>query len=225
MLNWLGIKPSYSRPRVSDDNPYAEALFRTAKYRPEFPVKGFADLDAAREWAMRFVHWYNEEHRHSAIRYVTPAQRHAGQDRALLAARHEIYQRARRNAQGRWSRSTRNWTPVDAVTLNPERDAVVQAAITRTRLFGSTGEPAFPSRPDSAHAMARNEGEERSGATRNHAQRAWAREHGEHRTFPEVSTMAHSIPVGGPSHHDRGHQPGRPSDKTTIVTNHERQLA
>ena len=41
MLHWLGIKPSYSRPRVSDDNPYAEALFRTAKYRPEFPVSGF----------------------------------------------------------------------------------------------------------------------------------------------------------------------------------------
>ena len=55
MLNWLGIKPSYSRPRVSDDNPYAEALFRTAKYRPESPAKGFADLDTARNWAMRFV--------------------------------------------------------------------------------------------------------------------------------------------------------------------------
>ena len=47
MLHWLGIKPSYSRPRVSDDNAFAEALFRTAKYRPEFPLKGFADLDAA----------------------------------------------------------------------------------------------------------------------------------------------------------------------------------
>ena len=55
MLHWLGIKPSYSRPRISDDNPYAEALFRTAKYRPEFPAKGFADLDTARNWAMRFV--------------------------------------------------------------------------------------------------------------------------------------------------------------------------
>ena len=122
---------------------------------------------------MRFVHWYNEEHRHSAIRYVTPAQRHAGQDRALLAARHEIYQRARQNAPRRWSRSTRNWAPVEAVTLNPERDTMVQAAITRTELSGSTGEPAFPSRPGTAQAMARSEGEERSGATRSHAQRAW----------------------------------------------------
>ena len=75
MLHWLGIEPSYSRPRVSDDNAFAEALFRTAKYRPEFPLKGFADLDSARQWAMRFVHWYNHEHRHSGIRYVTPAQR------------------------------------------------------------------------------------------------------------------------------------------------------
>lgn len=61
MLHWLGVKPSYSRPRVSDDNAYAEALFRTAKYRPEFPVTGFEDLNAARTWATGFVHWYNVE--------------------------------------------------------------------------------------------------------------------------------------------------------------------
>src|ERR1700722_10901151 len=114
MLNWLGIEPSYSRPRVSDDNPHAEAVFRTAKYRPEFPVKGFAELDTAREWAARFVEWYNDEHRHSGIRYVTPSQRHAG--------RHELYQRARQSNPRRWSGQTRDWTPVAAVTLNPERD-------------------------------------------------------------------------------------------------------
>ena len=95
MLNWLGIKPSYSRPRVSDDNAYAESLFRTAKYRPEFPVKGFADLDEARTWATGFVRWYNVDHRHSGIRYVSPAQRHAGDDQAILAARHALYLRAR----------------------------------------------------------------------------------------------------------------------------------
>ena len=91
MLNWLGVKPSYSRPRVSDDNAYAESLFRTAKYRPEFPTKGFADLDEARAWAASFVHWYNVDHRHSGIRYVSPAQRHAGEDHAILAARHALY--------------------------------------------------------------------------------------------------------------------------------------
>jgi putative transposase len=127
MLYWLGIKPSYSRPRVSDDNAYAESLFRTAKYRPEFPAKGFADLDAARLWAAEFVRWYNDEHRHSGIRYVTPGQRHCGQDHAILAARHALYLRARERNPARWSGPTRDWTPTDPVTLNPERDSVVAA--------------------------------------------------------------------------------------------------
>ena len=203
MLHWLGIEPSYSRPRVSDDNPYAEALFRTAKYRPEFPAKGFQDLDAARGWAFRFVHWYNEEHRHSGIKYVTPAQRHAGRDRSLLTARHELYQQARRTNPRRWSRQTRDWTPIAAVTLNPERDAVIREASSPNQLSSSAGEPAFPSRPDKASAMARSEGEERSGAARSHAQRALQREHGEdgeHRTFPGVSAMAHSARPDGPGH-------------------------
>ena len=125
MLNWLGVKPSYSRPRVSDDNAYAESLFRTAKYRPEFPPKGFADLDAARAWAARFVQWYDVEHRHSGIRYVTPAQRHAGEDHAILAARHALYMQARDANPARWSGPTRNWSQIGAVTLTPERDAVV----------------------------------------------------------------------------------------------------
>ena len=132
MLHWLGIKPSYSRPRVSDDNAFAEALFRTAKYRPDFPVAGFADLQAARGWAVRFTHWYNHEHRHSGIRYVTPAQRHAGQDRSLLAGRHALYQAAQESNPRRWSRQTRDWTPMGAVTLNPERDILVQTATLQT---------------------------------------------------------------------------------------------
>ena len=126
MLNWLGVKPSYSRPRVSDDNAYAESLFRTAKYRPEFPTKGFADLDAARTWAAGFVRWYNNDHRHSGIRYVSPAQRHVGEDHAILAARHALYTRARALNPARWSGSTRNWSPIGPVTLNPERDSIVK---------------------------------------------------------------------------------------------------
>jgi transposase InsO family protein len=129
MLHWLGVKPSYSRPRVSDDNAYAESLFRTAKYRPEFPAKGFATLEEARAWAVDFVHWYNAEHRHSGIRYVTPAQRHAGEDHAILEARHALYQAARAANPARWSGQTRNWSPVGPVTLNPERDAVVSSAM------------------------------------------------------------------------------------------------
>ena len=127
MLNWLGVKPSYSRPRVSDDNAYAESLFRTAKYRPEFPATGFADLDAARAWAADFVHWYNVDHRHSGIQYVSPSQRHAGDDHAILEARHALYLQAREKNPARWSGNTRNWSPIGAVTLNPERDCVIKA--------------------------------------------------------------------------------------------------
>jgi putative transposase len=127
MLNWLGIKPSYSRPRVSDDNAYAQSLFRTAKYRPEFPAKGFANLQEARAWAADFVRWYNLEHRHSGIRYVSPAQRHAGEDHANLAARDALYKRARELTPPRWSGNTRDWSPIGAVTLNPERDSIITA--------------------------------------------------------------------------------------------------
>ena len=127
MLHWLGVKPSYSRPRVSDDNAFVESLFRTAKYRPEFPTRGFADLQAARDWAAQFVHWYNHAHLHSGIRYVSPAARHVGRDHQILAARHQVYERARQRHPSRWRRHTRNWQPIGAVMLNPERDAVVEA--------------------------------------------------------------------------------------------------
>ena len=119
MLNWLGIKPYYSLPRFSDDNAYAESLFRTVKYRPEFPAKGSAILDEARAWAASFVQWYNVDHRHSGIRYVSPAHRHAGKDHAILAARHLLYTRCRELHPARWSGKTRNWSPIGTVTLNP----------------------------------------------------------------------------------------------------------
>ena len=196
MLHWLGIAPSYSRPRVSDDNAFVEALFRTAKYRPAFPLKGFTDLNAARQWAMSFTHWYNHEHRHSAIRYVTPAQRHAGRDHRLLAARHAVYQHAREQNPRRWSGPTRNWTPITAVTLNPERNSLARAVASQIQLSGSTSGPAFPPRPGSADAAARSAGDERSAATRSHAQRSEHGEDGEHRTFTAASTVAHSEPAG-----------------------------
>lgn len=87
--------PSFSRPSVSDDNPYSESLFRTLKYVPTYPAKPFASLSEARAWVDRFVHWYNEEHRHSAIRYVTPGQRHRGDDAAILAHRRQVYNQAK----------------------------------------------------------------------------------------------------------------------------------
>lgn len=125
MMHWLGLKASHSRPRVSDDNAFVESLFRTAKYRPEFPTKGFSGLQEARLWASSFVHWYNHAHRHSGIRYVSPAQRHAGEDRDILARRHTVYLKAKAANPRRWSRDTRNWQPIGAVTLNPERESTV----------------------------------------------------------------------------------------------------
>jgi transposase InsO family protein len=122
-LQWLGIVPSFSRPHVCNDNPYSEALFRTLKHTPAYPRLPFASRDAARRWVARFVSWYNAEHRHSAIRYVTPDQRHAGADVAILARRRSLYEQARQRMPRRWSGKIRNWAPVAAVVLNPEPTA------------------------------------------------------------------------------------------------------
>lgn len=123
-LERLGVVASFSRPRVSDDNPFAEALFRTMKYRPGFPSKPFTSLEQARAWVVAFVHWYNNEHLHSGIRYVTPAARHRGEDRRILAARKRLYAAAQRKTPSRWSGPTRDWSPVGPVFLNPVRQEV-----------------------------------------------------------------------------------------------------
>ncbi len=123
-LQWLGVIPSFSRPHVSDDNPYSEALFRTLKHTPAYPHLPFTHIDSAQRWVARFVDWYNREHRHSAIRYVTPDERHFGREQEILARRHRLYQRARSSNPERWTRATRNWTPIGSVVLNPQRPAV-----------------------------------------------------------------------------------------------------
>jgi putative transposase len=117
----LGVTASFSRPRVSNDNPFSEALFRTCKYVPNWPARGFATIDEARGWVQGFVRWYNFKHRHSAIRFVTPDQRHRGEDRTLLANRHRVYELARAARPERWSGRTRCWTQTGSVWLNPER--------------------------------------------------------------------------------------------------------
>ena len=117
----LGIAPSRGRPRGSPDNPYSESLFRTLKYRPQWPVRGFTNLDAARTWVHDFIQWDNHQQRHSRIRFVTPAERHRGADKAILEKRHAVYEAAREMRPERWSGKTRNWDPVGAVMLNPDR--------------------------------------------------------------------------------------------------------
>jgi len=120
-LHKLGIIPSFSRPSVSNDNPYSESLFRTMKYCPEYPLKPFENLDQAQAWVDRFVFWYNTQHLHSAIRYVTPDDRHFGREQAILANRRKVYEKARDRDPDRWSNEIRNWNPVCKVWLNPEK--------------------------------------------------------------------------------------------------------
>lgn len=119
-LQQLGIEPSYSRPRVSDDNAYSESLFRTTKYRPNYPMKGFDSLEEAQTWVLGFVRWYNLEHRHSGINFVTPEQRHTGADIELLRQRDVVYKRARQARPERWSGNTRDWSRKEVVRLNPD---------------------------------------------------------------------------------------------------------
>lgn len=124
----LGITPSNSRPRVSNDNPYAESLFKTLKYRPNYQPKGFEDLDAAREWCKLFVKWYRHEHHHSGIKFVTPAQMHNGEAETILTKRHELYEAAKALHPERWNnRNTRDWSLPENAFLNP--DKVVEPAV------------------------------------------------------------------------------------------------
>jgi len=126
-LEQLGVAKSHSRPSVSDDNAFIESFFKTLKYRPENPVTPFATLEAARDFAGKLMAWYNHEHRHSAISFVTPNQRHSGEDFAILAQRAEVYERARATNPHRWSGKTRNWKHKTEVRLNPHRVEQVHA--------------------------------------------------------------------------------------------------
>ena len=121
-LQQLGVMPSFSRPSVSNDNPYSESLFRTFKYRPSYPEKKFAALADARLWIEDFVNWYNYSHCHSGIQFVAPAMRHENKDTDILAKRHQVYQNAKAKHPERWSGNTRNWTPITEVALNPTNE-------------------------------------------------------------------------------------------------------
>jgi transposase InsO family protein len=119
-LQDLGVMASFSRPAVSNDNPFSESLFRTCKYRPNYPEKPFESLQAAREWVEQFVIWYNTLHLHSKLKFVTPRDRHQERDKEILAARHQVYQAARKKRPERWARKTRNWSALGKVELNPK---------------------------------------------------------------------------------------------------------
>lgn len=120
-LQRLGVMPSFSRPKVSDDNAFSESLFRTLKYIPFYPQKPFASIEDARIWVHQFVAWYNQVHRHSGLKFVTPEQRHRGEDGPILERRKVLYETAKAKNPARWSRSTRDWTPPAEVWLNPHK--------------------------------------------------------------------------------------------------------
>lgn len=120
-LQRLGVVPSFSRPSVSNDNPYSEALFKTLKYHPAFPDKPFDSLDQARLWVTGFEQWYNEQHRHSALKFITPGQRHRGEDHDILRQRSALYAAAKSRRSERWSGNCRNWSRPAMVTLNLQK--------------------------------------------------------------------------------------------------------
>lgn len=128
-LDALGITKSFSRPRVSDDNAFIESLFRHLKYVPTFPRNGFPSIEAARHWVQRFVDWYNTEHLHSSIGYVTPDERHFRRDVAILEGRRRVYEQARKQNPARWSRTIRKWHRPLIVTLNPARTVEVRPRV------------------------------------------------------------------------------------------------
>lgn len=117
-LQRLGVVPSFSRPGVSDDNPYSESLFKTLKYCPEYPSKPFESTYEAKKWVDSFVNWYNNNHLHSGIKFVSPADKHLGKDSEILKKRKIVYETAKLQNPNRWSGETRNWNRVEKVYLN-----------------------------------------------------------------------------------------------------------
>ena len=121
-LESLGVAPSFSRPSVSDDNPFSEALFKTVKYHPTFPLTDkFKTIIDARAWVVKFSQWYNTNHMHSGLKFVTPVQRHTRVDHAIMENRHIVYLQAKEKHPERWSGKTRNWELPSVVTLNANR--------------------------------------------------------------------------------------------------------
>jgi putative transposase len=121
-LQKLGVVPSFSRPKVSDDNPFSESLFKTLKYRPSYPDGAFSSIAEARIWVERFVSWYNNEHQHSEISFVTPASKHNSEDLVILQKRKLLYESARSKNPLRWTKEVRKWNQITEVLLNPTKE-------------------------------------------------------------------------------------------------------
>jgi transposase InsO family protein len=115
----LGMILSFNRPLVKNDNPYSESLFGTMKRVPGFP-RAYETIDAAREWLALFTYWYNNEHRHSGIGYVTPMQRRTGESAKLFKKRNQTLEKAWKEKPQRFPKSgPRFWVEQKIVYLNP----------------------------------------------------------------------------------------------------------
>jgi hypothetical protein len=122
LLKDLNVEVSHSRPRVSNDNPFIESLFKTLKYRVNYPLR-FRDLAHAREWMASFVNWYNTEHLHSSIGHVTPQQMRTGEAELIFEHRNAVMRQAQAEYPERWgSRSAKHWESPRQVVLNPEKE-------------------------------------------------------------------------------------------------------
>jgi len=130
-LEKLGVQSSFSRPRVSNDNPYSESLFKTMKYRPKYPGNGFSNLEDARKWVSKFVSWYNCTHLHSGINFITPYQRHYGLDTDIMKNRIKTYNKAKAKHPERWSKDIRDWSLPEYVTLNPMKEEEIESYISQ----------------------------------------------------------------------------------------------
>jgi putative transposase len=118
----LGIVGSHSRPQVSNDNPFSESQFKTAKYHPGFPGR-FAGLEHGLSWAREFFPWYNREHHHSGLAYLTPAQVHAGRADEVLRARERTLRRAWQEHPERFVHGPpRVQPPPSQVWINPPKN-------------------------------------------------------------------------------------------------------
>ena len=117
-LEEMGGLRSFSRPRVSSDNPYSESPFRTVQCRPVFPSRPFANNEEACEWACAFVDWYNHRHHHSGIQFMNHHQHHNGSAKAICQQGAEVYEAARRANPTLWNRSTRCWLQPEDVWIN-----------------------------------------------------------------------------------------------------------
>ncbi len=125
------MERSLSRPHVSNDNPFSEAQFKTLKYAPGYPDR-YGSYEHARTWCRQFFPWYNTEHRHSGIAYLTPAMVHYGQTDDILATRRRVLEQAQAAHPERFVRGVPSPQLLPAeVWINPPEDrALTELQIT-----------------------------------------------------------------------------------------------